>query len=65
MRQRRVELLAQIRRQRFVMRVKIGADFRGQREAGRHRQAEPRHFGEAGALPPSSSFIDAAPSASP
>ena len=50
MRQRRVEFLAQIRRQRFVVRVKIGADFRGQREAGRHRQAEPRHFGEAGAL---------------
>ncbi len=50
MRQRRVELLAQVRRQRFVVRVKIGADLRGQREAGRHRQAEPRHFGEFGAL---------------
>jgi len=48
--QRLLDLGLQFLRIGFVVGIEIGADRRGDREAGRHRQAEIRHLGEICAL---------------
>ena len=48
--ERRLDLRLQILRIGFAVVVEIGADLGGDGEAGRHRQAEMRHLGEARAL---------------
>ena len=50
LRQRLLDLAAQLFRILLVVRVIVGADVGGDREARRHRQAEIGHFGESGAL---------------
>ena len=49
-RQRRLHLLLQPLRIALATGVEAGADLGGDGEAWRHRQAEPRHLGEIGAL---------------
>ena len=48
--ERLFDLRVQLRRVRLLVVVEIGADFRGDREAGGHRQADAGHFREVGAL---------------
>ena len=50
LRERSFDLRLQILRIGFAVLVEIRADLGGDGEAGRHRQAEMRHLGEAGAL---------------
>src|SRR5450759_1556966 len=50
LRQRFLDLGAQVFRILLVVRVIVGAELGGDGEAGRHRQAEIGHFGQAGAL---------------
>src|SRR5262249_9142556 len=45
-----LHLRLEIRRIRPLVIVEVGADFRGDREAGRHRQSDPAHLGQPGAL---------------
>src|SRR6516225_4464633 len=45
--ERTFDLFVQLRRMRFVVRIKIAAGLGGDREAGRHRQSETAHLGKA------------------
>ena len=45
-----LDLRVDFLRQRFAVRVEPGADFRSDREPGRHRQADARHLREVRAL---------------
>src|SRR6201993_2172363 len=50
LRERAFNLFAQFHRIRFVVRIKMAAGFGGDRKAGRHRQPEIAHLGEARSL---------------
>ena len=63
--QRRGDLVLQLGRVGLAVVVVVGADLGGDREAGRHRQAELLISARLAPLPPSRFFISARPSALP